>query len=86
MTFLHECLKSMSKDSANPCTANWAVDKEILLLPLESPATEDKIVMCPLPARCIHGKTASNNYDTHTYTHTQQYLLFGLTSKVYDVY
>lgn len=58
----------MCNDSANPWTANCAVDKGSLaplLLPLERPATEDKIVMCPLPASCIRGRIESNNYDNY---------------------
>lgn len=67
MMLLLECLNSMCKDSANPWTANCAVDKGTRvprpLDPLERPATEDKIVTWPLLARRIHGKTDSNNYE-----------------------
>lgn len=67
MMLLFECLNSMCKDSANPWTANCAVDKGTRvprsLDPLERPATDDRIVMWPLLARRIHGRTESNNYE-----------------------
>ena len=67
MMLLFECLNSICKDSANPWTANCAVDKGTRvprpLDPLERPATDERIVMWPLPACRIHGKTESNNYE-----------------------
>lgn len=62
---LFKCLNSVCNDSANPWTANCAVDKETLFPPVavpERPATDDRTTMCPFPARSMHGKTVSNNW------------------------
>lgn len=62
---LLECLNSVCRDSANPWTANWAVEmgtRPPPLAPPESPATEDRATMCPLPARCIPGNTESKSW------------------------
>lgn len=61
---LLDCLSSAWRDSVNPWTANWAVEKGTRALRLaapENPATDDSATMWPLPKRCIPGSTDSRS-------------------------